>query len=198
MIHIFREVDLKHPTFLLLHGTGGDEHDLVPLAHIIDPTFNILSVRGDVSERGMNRFFKRLSEGVFDEEDLIYRTHQLKAFIDQASIDYGFDRSQVIALGYSNGANIAASLLFHYEDALNKALLFHPVVPLRKALPDLKQVSVFISAGKNDPLCNPLISQALADLLTDAHASVSLHWENGGHQLTEAEIYAAKTWLEDQ
>jgi phospholipase/carboxylesterase len=195
MIHFFRKIDLKQPTFLLLHGTGGDEHDLVPLAHIIDPTYNILSVRGDVNERGMNRFFKRLSEGIFDEPDLIYRTHQLKAFIDQASLDYGFDRSRVIALGYSNGANIAASLLFHYEDALSKALLFHPVVPLRKVLPDLKQVSVFISAGKNDPLCDPSITQELADLLTNAHVSVSLHWENGGHQLTETEVHVAKTWL---
>ena len=196
MIHFFRKIDLTQPTFLLLHGTGGNEHDLEPLAQIIESTYNILSVRGDVSEHGMNRFFKRLSEGIFDEPDLIYRTHQLNSFIDQASLDYGFDRSKVIALGYSNGANIAASLLFHYKDALDKAILFHPMVPLRKALPDLHQVSVFISAGKMDPLCDPSVSQELADLLTEAHAKVILHWENGGHNLTEAEIIAAKTWLE--
>ncbi len=198
MIHLFKKHDLTQPTFLLLHGTGGDEHDLIPLAHMIEPRYNVLSVRGDVQERGMNRFFKRQSEGVFDEPDLIYRTHQFKSFIDQASLDYGFDRSKVIALGYSNGANIAASLLFHYEDALDKAILFHPVVPLHKALPNLHQGSVFISAGKKDPLCEPKVTQELADLLTNANAKVTLHWENGGHNLTEPEIYAAKTWLKTQ
>lgn len=116
MKHIFRKENLDKPTFLLLHGTGGDEKDLLALAHFIQPEYNVLSVRGEVNENGMNRFFKRLSEGVFDEVDLVYRTHQLKEFIDQASIDYGFDKKHVIALGYSNGANIAGSLLFHYSD----------------------------------------------------------------------------------
>ena len=195
MKHIFRKENLDKPTFLLLHGTGGDEKDLLALAHFIQPEYNVLSVRGEVNENGMNRFFKRLSEGVFDEVDLVYRTHQLKEFIDQASIDYGFDKKHVIALGYSNGANIAGSLLFHYSDVFEKAILLHPMVPIRKELPDLSRVSVFIGAGKNDPICPPEESIELNKLLTSANASVTLHRENNGHRISESELNAVKKWL---
>ena len=195
MKHIFQKENLSHPTFLLLHGTGGDEKDLLGLAHFIQPEYNVLSVRGEVKENGMNRFFKRLSEGVFDEVDLVFRTHQLKEFIDQASIDYGFDKNHVIALGYSNGANIAGSLLFHYSDVFEKAILLHPMVPIRKELPDLSRVSVFIGAGKNDPICPPEESIELNKLLSSAHADVTLHWENNGHRISESELSAIKKWL---
>ncbi len=195
MKHIFHKENLSNPTFLLLHGTGGDEKDLLALAHFIQPNYNVLSVRGEVQENGMNRFFKRLAEGVFDEEDLVYRTHQLKEFVDQAAIDYGFDRTKVVALGYSNGANIAASILFHYADAFSKAILLHPMVPIRKELPDLSLVSVFIGAGKNDPICPPEQSIQLNELLTKAHANVTLHWENNGHRISESELNAVKKWL---
>lgn len=195
MKHIFQKENLSHPTFLLLHGTGGDEKDLLGLAHFIQPEYNVLSVRGEVKENGMNRFFKRISEGVFDEVDLVYRTHQLKEFIDQASIDYGFDKNHLIALGYSNGANIAGSLLFHYSDVFEKAILLHPMVPIRKELPDLSQVSVFIGAGKNDPICPPEESIELNELLSSAHADVTLHWENNGHRISESELEAIKKWL---
>ena len=195
MKHIFQKENLSHPTFLLLHGTGGDEKDLLGLAHFIQPEYNVLSVRGEVKENGMNRFFKRLSEGVFDEVDLVFRTHQLKEFIDQASIDYGFDKNHVVALGYSNGANIAGSLLFHYSDVFEKAILLHPMVPMRKELPDLSRVSVFIGAGKNDPICPPEESIELNKLLSSAHADVTLHWENNGHRISESELNAIKKWL---
>lgn len=195
MKHIFQKENLSKPTFLLLHGTGGDEKDLLGLAHFIQPEYNVLSVRGEVKENGMNRFFKRLSEGVFDEVDLVYRTHQLKEFIDQASIDYGFDKNHVIALGYSNGANIAGSLLFHYSDVFEKAILLHPMVPIRKELPDLSHVSVFIGAGKNDPICPPEESIELNELLSTAQADVTLHWENNGHRISESELNAIKKWL---
>lgn len=195
MIHIFHKENLNNPTFLLLHGSGGNEKDLFPIAHIINPEFNILSVRGEVKENGLNRFFKRLSEGVFDEVDLVDRTHQLKKFIEQASIDYGFDQNKVVALGYSNGANIAASLLFHYSDVFYKAILFHPVVPIHKELPDLSNVSVFIGAGKNDTICPPEQSIELQEILTKANADVTLHWENFEHRLVESEIHAAREWL---
>jgi len=195
MKHIFRKENLDKPTFLLLHGTGGDEKDLLGLAHFIQPEYNVLSVRGEVKENGMNRFFKRISEGVFDEVDLVYRTHQLKEFIDQASIDYGFDKNHLIALGYSNGANIAGSLLFHYSDVFEKAILLHPMVPIRKELPDLSRVSVFIGAGKNDPICPPEESIELNELLSSAHADVTLHWENNGHRISESELDAIKKWL---
>lgn len=195
MKHIFQKENLNNPTFLLLHGTGGDERDLLPLAHMINPEYNILSVRGEVKENGMNRFFKRLSEGVFDEVDLVARTHQLKEFVDQAAEEYGFDRKRVVALGYSNGANIAASILFHYSHAFSKAIILHPMVPIRKALPDLTGISVFIGAGKNDTICPPEQSIELDKLLRNANANVTLHWENFGHRLVEAEIEAAKAWL---
>lgn len=195
MKHIFHKENLSKPTFVLLHGTGGDEKDLLALAHFIQPEYNVLSVRGEVQENGMNRFFKRLSEGVFDEVDLVFRTHQLKEFIDEASNNYGFDNTQIVALGYSNGANIAASILFHYKDVFSKAILLHPMVPIRKELPDLEVVSVFIGAGKNDPICPAEHSIELNDLLTSAHANVTLQWENNGHRISESELHAVKNWL---
>ena len=198
MKHIFKQgSDATRPVLLLLHGTGGNEHDLLPLAGIIDPAASVLSVRGNVLENGMPRFFRRLAEGVFDEEDLIFRTKELNAFLDQAAKEYRFDRSNIVAVGYSNGANIAASLLFHFQDALKGAVLHHPMVPLRGiALPDLSGTSVFITAGTNDPICPRREAEELHLLLEDAGASVAIHWENHGHQLTMSEVEAAKEWYE--
>ena len=198
MKHIFKKgMDETRPVLLLLHGTGGDEHGLLALADIIDPAASILSVRGNVMENGMPRFFRRLSEGVFDEEDLIFRTKELNAFLDHAAEEYKFDRSNVVAVGYSNGANIAAGLLFHFQDALKGAVLHHPMVPLRGiALPDLSGTPVFIAAGTNDPICPRQESEALCQLLEDAGANVIIHWENHGHQLTMPEVEAAKQWYE--
>lgn len=196
MKHIFQKGnDDTKPTFLLLHGTGGNELDLLPLAGKIDEEASFLSVRGNVLENGMPRFFKRLAEGVFDEEDLVFRTKELYEFIVEASEKYGFDRNNIIAIGYSNGANIAASLLFHYQDALKGAILHHPMVPLRNLqLPDLTGISVFIGAGTNDPICSPLESGELESLLSQANANVHLHWEKRGHQLTIEEVEAAAKW----
>ncbi len=198
MKHIFKEgKHLSGPTFLLLHGTGGTENDLLPLAEIIDPDANVLSVRGNVLENGMPRFFKRLAEGIFDEEDLILRTDELYQFLSEAADNYGFDRKQVIAIGYSNGANIAASLLFHYQDGLAEAILHHPMVPRRGiGLPDLTNTKVFITAGRNDPLCTEQESLDLEKILSQNGASVQIHWENNGHQLSQTEVEAAKTWYE--
>lgn len=198
MKHIYNPPqDTSKPTFLLLHGTGGTETDLLPTAGHIDPQAGVLSVRGNVSENGMPRFFKRLSEGVFDMEDLRERTEELHAFIGQAAEQYGFDRNNVIAIGYSNGANIAANLLFTYSDSLKAAMLHHPMVPDREAkLPDLAGTCVFIGAGTNDPICPKEESIDLDRLLREAGADVELHWENRGHQLTMEEIAAAKAWYE--
>ncbi|WP_058306920.1 alpha/beta hydrolase [Gracilibacillus massiliensis] len=200
MKHIFKEgKSLYGPTLLLLHGTGGTEQDLLPLAEIVDPDANILSVRGSVSENGMPRFFKRLAEGVFDEEDLLLRTKELYEFIDEAAEEYGFDRNYVIAVGYSNGANIAGSLLFHYQDVLNGAVLHHPMVPKRGVeLPDLSGVKVLITAGHNDPLCTEQESIDLEKILAENGAEVQVHWENNGHQLTRTEVEAAKEWYQNK
>ncbi|MGZ4161100.1 MAG: alpha/beta hydrolase, partial [Neobacillus sp.] len=193
MKHIFQKgKDETKPTFLLLHGTGGNELDLLPLAGKIDEDASFLSVRGNVLENGMPRFFRRLAEGVFDEEDLVFRTKELNEFLDEAAQKYDFDRKNIIAIGYSNGANIAASLLFHFQDSLKGAILHHPMVPLRGIdLPDLTGISVFIGAGTNDPICSPLESGELESLLVNANAKVHLHWENRGHQLTFEEVEAA-------
>ncbi|UTI44241.1 alpha/beta hydrolase [Niallia sp. RD1] len=196
MKHIFNKgKDSKKPTLLLLHGTGGTELDLLPLAGMIDDDAAVLSVRGNILENGMPRFFKRLAEDVFDEEDLIFRTQELNEFLDEAAKEYEFDRNNVIAIGYSNGANIAASLLFHYQDALKAAILHHPMVPRRGIiLPDLTGKAVFIAAGTNDPICSPEESNELQSMLAKANANVEMHWENRGHQLTAEEVEAAGKW----
>lgn len=196
MKHIFNKgKDFNKPTLLLLHGTGGNEVDMLPLAGRIDEGASVLSVRGNVLENGMPRYFKRLAEGIFDEEDLIFRTKELNDFLDEAAKEYDFDRDNVIAIGYSNGANIAASLLFHYQNALKGAILHHPMVPRRGIeLPDLSGKNVFIAAGTNDPICLPSESSDLQLLLEKANAKVELHWENRGHQLTAEEVEAASNW----
>lgn len=195
MKHIFKKGSKR--VLLLLHGTGGTEQDLLPLADMIDPEASVLSVRGNVSENGMPRFFRRLSEGVFDEEDLIFRTKELHDFLDEAAEKYEFDRNNVIAVGYSNGANIAGSLLFHYKNTLKAAVLYHPMVPRRGVeIPDLSETPVFIGAGKNDPICPATETEELSKLLETAGSKVEVHWEYQGHQLTHSEVQASKKWYD--
>ncbi|RAV15313.1 alpha/beta hydrolase [Paenibacillus contaminans] len=199
MKHIFKEGGRPDaPTLVLFHGTGGTEHDLLPLAEMISPDSAVLSVRGNVLENGMPRFFRRLAEGVFDEEDLIFRTKEMFEFLDQAAGEYGFDRSNVVAIGYSNGANIAGSLLFHYKNALKGAILHHPMVPRRGiVIPDLSGTPIFIGAGENDPICSARETEELQELLSGAGASVKVHWERYGHQLTSTEVQAAAAWFRE-
>ncbi|MCM3638578.1 alpha/beta hydrolase [Sporosarcina luteola] len=196
MKHIYKQgTDPSKPTLLLLHGTGGTEEDLLPLAGLIDPEASVLSVRGNVLENGMPRFFRRLAEGVFDEEDLIFRTKELHLFLDESAEEHGFDRSNIVAVGYSNGANIAASLLFHYANSLKGAILHHPMVPRRGIqLPDMADLPVFIAAGKNDPICPAQETIDLQELLAGAGASTEVHWEMNGHSLTRTEVDAAAEW----
>jgi phospholipase/carboxylesterase len=198
--HIYKQGrDASKPVLLLLHGTGGTEQDLLSLAEMIDPEASVLSVRGNVSENGMPRFFRRLAEGVFDEEDLIFRTKELHEFLDKAAKEHGFDRSNIVAFGYSNGANIAASLLFHYNDSLKGASLHHPMVPLRGIqMPNLSEVPVFIAAGKNDPICPAAESEELDELLRGAGAKTTVHWEMNGHTLTGSEVAVAADWYRSQ
>ncbi|MEF3304358.1 alpha/beta hydrolase [Paenibacillus sp. GYB003] len=197
MKHIFKQgTDRDAPLLVLLHGTGGTERDLLPLAEAISPASSVLSVRGNVLERGMPRFFRRLAEGVFDEEDLVFRTKELYDFLADASRQYEFDRGNAVAVGYSNGANIAGSLLFHYKDAFRGAVLHHPMVPRRGvALPDLSETAVWIGAGTNDPICPASETEELSRLLEGAGASVDVHWEHHGHRLTGSEVQAAAGWF---
>jgi phospholipase/carboxylesterase len=200
MKHMFEQGTLQEaPTLVLFHGTGGTERDLLPLAKRISPESSFLSLRGNVLENGMPRFFRRLSEGVFDEADLIFRTKEVNDFLSQSARDYGFDRGNLVAIGYSNGANIAASLLFHYQHAFKGAILHHPMVPLRGIhLPDLSDVSIFITAGKNDPICSPRETEELEGLFRHAGAEVRVHWENFGHQLTSSEADTAAKWFREK
>lgn len=199
MKHIFKKgTDANAPVLLLLHGTGGTERDLLPLADRISPASSVLSVRGNVLENGMPRYFRRLAEGVFDIEDLLFRTKELNDFLDTAALEYGFDRNNLVAVGYSNGANIAGSLLFHYKGTLRGAILHHPMVPIRGVeLPDLTDVPCFIGAGSNDPICAPQETEDLQRLLSEAGAPVTVHWEQYGHQLTSSEVAAAAAWYNE-
>lgn len=184
------------PVLLLLHGTGGNERDLLPLAKRYAPESAVLGLRGDVLENGMARFFRRLAEGVFDEEDLVKRTDALHAFLNVAAQHYGFDRQQVVAIGYSNGANIAASLLLHHAHSLRGAVLHHPMVPTRNvALPVLSRIPVFIGAGEHDTICSPEETRALQAMLVQAEADVTVHWAPSGHRLTESEVEQAAGWF---
>lgn len=199
MKHLFKQgTNPAAPVLVLFHGTGGTEHDLLPLAAAFSPESSVLSIRGNVSEHGMARYFRRIAEGVFDLEDLVFRTKELNDFLDQAAEEYGFDRRNLVAVGYSNGANIAGSLLFHYKDSLRGAILHHPMVPIRGLkLPDLSGVPVFIGAGENDPICSAGETNELEGLLRGAGASVAVHWERFGHQLTRTEVAAAAAWYNE-
>jgi predicted esterase len=188
--------DSSGMTLLLLHGTGADENDLLPLGKELAPGAAILSPRGRVLEYGMPRFFKRLAEGVFDEEDLKLRTRELAAFVEGASGRYGFDPGRVFAVGFSNGANIAASLLLSNPGLLHGAILFRPMVPFEPAeLPGLSGIPVFIGAGEVDRIVPRENTERLAELLREAGAEVSLRWQPGGHGLEMNEVGEAKKWL---
>jgi len=183
-------------TLLLLHGTGGNEHDLLSLGRELDQNASLLSPRGQVLENGMPRFFRRLAEGVFDLEDLKRRTHELADFVAAAAEHYQFATNQVIAVGYSNGANIAASLLLLRPQTLHGAILFRVMVPLiPPAQPDLSSVRVWIGAGDNDPIIPTSESQRLAELLRRAGADVTIRFFNSGHNLTNDEIETGRDWL---
>jgi predicted esterase len=156
----------------------------------------LLSPRGKVLESGMPRFFRRLAMGVFDIEDLKYRTHELARFVQTAAQHYGFDPDKVTALGYSNGANIAAALLLLHPRVLAGAVLLRPMVPLvPDLLPDLNSVPVFIAGGRRDPIVTPEQTGKLAELLRQAGAEVDVHWSQAGHELGAGELTQVKEWL---
>jgi phospholipase/carboxylesterase/glyoxalase family protein len=163
----------------------------------IAPNAAILSPRGKVLENGMPRFFRRIAEGVFDIEDLKFRTHELADFVLAASKVYGFDLRYVVAVGYSNGANIAASALFLRPSLFSSAILFRPMVPLiPEVLPDLSAKHIFISAGLHDPIVSDRETENLFNLLKKAGvADISINWQNSGHELILEEIRKVKDWL---
>lgn len=194
--HVFQpSTDPALPTLLLLHGTGGDEHDLLPLGRIA-PGAALLSPRGNVLEHGMPRFFRRLAEGVFDLEDVRRRAAELAAFVRAASTRYGLDAANIIAVGFSNGANIASAVLLLHPAVLRGAILFRAMVPLvPDPLPDLTGRQLLVSNGRTDPIVAADETDRLVALFEAAGAAVSLEWQAAGHQLTRADLQAAERWL---
>jgi predicted esterase len=198
-IHRFEPGDAARRVLLALHGTGGDEDQLVPLARAIDSRAAVLSPRGRVLEQGMPRFFRRLAEGVFDQDDLRVRTGELAEFLDEAAARYGFDRGSVVAVGYSNGANIAASLLLSRAGVFAGGVLLRPMVPFEPAeVPRQDGTRILVSASRQDPIVPPPLTERLAELLSAAGADVTTRWYPTGHGLSPQEIRDAAEWYRQQ
>jgi phospholipase/carboxylesterase len=183
------------PPLLLLHGTGGNESDLLPLGRAVAPESALLSPRGKVLEHGMPRFFRRLAEGVFDEDDVRQRADELADFVGEARQRYGLKAP--IALGYSNGANIAAAMLMLRPEALAGALLLRAMVPLREAPKvDLAGKPVLIVSGKFDPIIPVPNSASLSAMLKAAGADVQQSLQPVGHELSQADVKLGRAWLD--
>ncbi len=188
--------DPAAPPLLLLHGTGGDENDLLPIGRKLSPGSALLSPRGDVLEHGMPRFFRRFAEGVFDLDDVARRTEALADFVKAAAARYGFEQTRLVALGFSNGANIAASLMWLRPESANEAVLLRPMVVLEPAaLPDLSGKRVLILSGRQDPIVPADHPERLAQMFRRSGANVSLQINEAGHGLTPADFSAAKDFL---
>lgn len=194
--HLFQPgSDPTAPTLLLLHGTGGDERDLVPLGKMA-PGAALLSPRGKVLEAGMPRFFRRLAEGVFDLDDLRARAAELARFIGAASARYGFDAANVFAVGFSNGANIGSAVVLLHPGVLRGGVLFRAMVPLiPDPLPQLAGTRLLVSNGRSDPLVSTAETERLVALFRQTGAETTLEWQPAGHQLTRADLQSAERWL---
>jgi len=195
--YLFQPGATNAPPLLLLHGTGGNEHDLVPLAQRLSPQSAILSPRGNVSEHGANRFFARLAEGVFDPVEVTRRTHELAEFIAAACKEHDIPSKRLIALGFSNGANIAATLMQLRPEILGGAILFRPMVVLDQtaATDSLRGKRVLISSGSRDPIVPTTHPEKLAQLLRGGGADVTLATHAAGHGLVAGDLQAAHDWL---
>jgi predicted esterase len=184
------------PVLLLLHGTGGDENDLIPLGRALWPGAALLAPRGTVLEHGAPRFFRRLAEGVFDLEDLAKRTRELGRFVREAVATYGLEGRPLVAAGFSNGANVAASLMLSGETRFAAAVLFRAMLPFEpERRPELSGVSVLLSSGRSDPIVPRESVERLARLLESSGAAVTLRWDEGAHGLGPAQVFAARDWL---
>ncbi|AKG05228.1 carboxylesterase [Salimicrobium jeotgali] len=195
MEHIYKENKKGAPVFILLHGTGGTENDLVPVAQLLNPDYNILGIRGNVQENGMNRYFKRHGEGKYDWEDLEFRGNELYEFITEKAEEYGFKLEDAIPVGFSNGSNIAIQMMLRHPDAFKKAALFAPLYPADvEEKQDFSDVEVFLSLGKGDPIVPESESERVINLFEERGADVTTAWVQG-HTLTEDVARKAKEWL---
>jgi phospholipase/carboxylesterase len=198
-VHLFRPGRVGGQALVLLHGTGDDERSFARLAPVLAPDAAVLSIRGNVSERGLNRFFRRHGEGIYDMADLARRTSELIAFIDAAATAYGLDRAGLVGVGYSNGANILANSLFHDPAVVTAAILLHPLIPFEPpASSGLAGKPILITAGANDPIAPPDLSRALLSWLAHQGASVRLLLHDGGHEISPEEIESARAFIAEQ
>lgn len=183
-------------TLIVLHGTGGDENDLIGIGQAIAPGAAILSPRGNVSENGAPRFFKRLAEGVFDPKEVRSRGQELAGFIRAAIARYSLDPARIYALGYSNGANIASTVMFIEPELLQGSILFRPMLVFEpEQQRDLSGTSLFLSAGRMDPIVPASSVERLVEILERSHADVTLKWQLAGHNLVPSEVREAGEWL---
>lgn len=194
--------DGSSQTLVLLHGTGGDEENFLSLGRALTegtPDMAMLSIRGNVAENGMNRFFRRLGEGVYDMADLARRTDELAAFLSAAADHYQRLQSEFIGVGYSNGANILANLLFNHPDAIGPAVLMHPLIPFEPAAqPGLAGKAIFVSAGEHDPVTLFEQTQTLMEWLGRQGVAIAAAVHRGGHEVRPEEVEAVKNWLAGQ
>lgn len=197
-VHRFEPAAADGPeaVLVLLHGTGGDENDLVPLAGMLAPGAAWLSPRGNVREHGMPRWFRRIAEGVFDEDDLRTRAGELAGFLGAAARHYGFEGRPLFAVGFSNGANIAAAAMLLHPDLLAGGVLLRAMLPFREMpAADLAGRAVWVGAGSTDPMVPAGHPQRLADALRERGADVALRVVDAGHGLTMQDVEAARDWL---
>jgi phospholipase/carboxylesterase len=182
------------PIFFVFHGTGGDENQFFEFGADLVPDATIVSPRGDVSEFGAARFFKRTGEGVYDMADLARATDKMAGFV--ATLKAEHRAGEVIGLGFSNGANILANLLIEKGRLFDKAVLMHPLIPFTpRDNPALKDTKVLITAGRTDPIGPERVTQALHDYLAGQGADVTIDWHNGGHEIRKNEVEAVQRFL---
>ncbi|MEY8292100.1 alpha/beta hydrolase [Carnobacteriaceae bacterium 52-44] len=194
--YIYKEAQPGHPIFILLHGTGGDEQNLLPVAEVLDTEAGVLSIRGNVSENGMNRFFKRHGEGNYDVEDLMRRGQELYEFIEKKAEEHDFSLEDAIYFGFSNGSNIAINMMLLDESKVNKAMLYAPMYPIDiEETVGLPEAKVFLSMGENDPIVPRAESDRVINIFKDLNADVTEFWVNS-HELNGDNLLAGKQWLE--
>lgn len=189
-----REGDAGGPLLFLFHGTGGDENQLLGLGSEFLPGAALVAPRGDVSENGAARFFRRKAEGVYDMDDLARATHRMTGFVRAHAEEEA--ASAVVGLGYSNGANILASVMFAHPDLFDAVVLMHPLIPFEPRIAgDLSGRRVLVTAGRHDPICPPDMTERLATALKNAGAELTMEWHDGGHEVRPIEIDAARRFL---
>lgn len=194
--YIYNEGKAGEPVIVLLHGTGADERNLIPVTNAIAPDATVLSIRGNVSENGMNRYFKRLGEGNYDVPDLMKRGQELYQFISEKAEEYQFELEDVVLLGFSNGSNIGINMLLLEDSKINKAMLYAPMYPVDlEEGPDLSNVKVLLSMGEYDPIVPKLESDRVISIFESRGAKVDQVWVNS-HEINEKNLIAGKQWLD--